>query len=592
MAATLGLLTIHVILLCAKFEEAFEARKIFQHLQLPVIPRFHGKLFYHSVDFLDLNQHSFHLEIYSCTDRVGGNIASAVATSLLEHKSPDWLFMTGVCAGHPDKTTLGDLVIADRAVEFRAGKIVEGGQIQHGSEVPSINPYLRDPIKETAEQLKGQWSNLVPIARPVSQRYKQEMLLQILCLHRRDQEKLLPSTASHSAPGGFWGLSLQMIQEQLDPQTWEEGESTSLLNRLSQLEPPKVTYCEISYQYYLDDAQYNQVRSLLGRGNYPKKDPKEPRVTVGVMATDSAVRADMSAQNWTQVAAELAQRELVGLEMEASGLYEAVRLFNDRSSKRAQAILIKGVSDLASPDKDDQYHSYGKQISAAFVYQFLRSYGYVLADIKETAASPGSDDKKDIKIRLQEASISVSELETSLKQNLNDQILKSSAFEPDQLGQFNIKSNERSLNSTLLADPEAASLVIDPTGVITHQLPVRIEGDWHKLEVQQFGALLTGLPGLPDFEHCGRVISYTIMVVVKLQLEAENTDKSLNFALKIVEVSIKEINEFFSGLGAESQIGKLKALVSQIRAAVDQELLSEALKAVLLRPRQTEAKKN
>jgi nucleoside phosphorylase len=385
MAATSSIFAVEVILLCARFEEALEARKMFQDLQIPIIQKFRGKVFYHSVDFVDIHQHQFHVEIYSCTDLAGSNTASAVATSLLEHKNPHWIFMTGVCAGHPNKTFLGDVIVASSVVDLRAGKVVFGGRILHGSELPSINACLMDPIKDIGEKLKGQWSKLVRVHRPVSQRYKQEFLLQLLCLHR--EKKSLSSSSSNSAPGDSWGLSLQTIQEQLDSKIWQEGESAAVINQLSQLDPPKVTYCNVSFKYYLNDVQYREIGSSIGRGNYPKKDPTEPQVRVGVMATDSAVRADMSPADWTQMATELAQRDLVGLEMEASGLYQAVRLFNARSSNRVQTILIKGVSDLASPDKDDQYHSYGKRASAVFMYQFLQFYGYDLADTRQTTAS-------------------------------------------------------------------------------------------------------------------------------------------------------------------------------------------------------------
>ena len=161
---------IRIILLCARFDEALEARRTLLHLQLRVESKFYGKIVYHSVDFPDLQQHPLHLEIYSCVDQAGGDTASAVTTHLLEHVRPHWLFMTGVCAGRADKTALGDLIIADRAVNYRAGKIVDGGQIQHGSQVPSLNQYLRQPMMEIAAELKGQWSILVPTARPWSQR--------------------------------------------------------------------------------------------------------------------------------------------------------------------------------------------------------------------------------------------------------------------------------------------------------------------------------------------------------------------------------------------------------------------------------------
>ena len=221
------------------------------------------------------------------------------------------------------------------------------------------------------------------------------MLLHVLCVHRRSQESTPTLNVDSRAPGGVWGVSLDQIVDQLpESKMWEEGEAASLLNKLSILAPPEVAYCEESCQYYLNEAQYRKIRGLIGRGNYPKKDHTEPEVRLGVMAADSAVRADMSTEDWNQMAVELAQRELIGLEMEVSGVYGAVGIFNDRNVDRVQGVLIKGVSDVASPEKDDQFHKYGKQISAAFVYKFLIKYGYPLVDKRPENPQLGETDEK------------------------------------------------------------------------------------------------------------------------------------------------------------------------------------------------------
>ena len=380
---------IKVIILCARFEEALQACKTLEYYQLPVVRKLEGRILYYSVSFTDTDQHPFQLEIYSCTDQAGSITTSAITTRLLHHRRPHWLFMTGICAGHPNKASLGDLIIADRAVELRAGKVILSGQVQHGGRVPAINQLLRDPIQDISQKLKTRWSGLVPTPRPRTQRYKKEVLLHILYQYRQSQER--PPNATTPAPGDLWGLPLQDIQTRLETDIWVEGESASLLNKLNHQDPSEVSYCETSCRYYLNDLQFHQIRNRIGRGNYPEKDPIEPRVHLGVMASDSVVRADMSASDWNTMATELAQRDLIGLEMEASGLYEAMRIYNDQNSDRVQGILVKGISDLASPEKDDQYHEYGKQIAVVFVYQFLMEYGYQLA-FKENDESEDLED--------------------------------------------------------------------------------------------------------------------------------------------------------------------------------------------------------
>lgn len=171
---------------------------------------------------------------------------------------------------------------------------------------------------------------------------------------------------------------------------------------------------------------------------------------------------------------------------------------------------------------------------------------------------------------LEEGTVSI--LQDQLKTWLGDVITKNPAFEFNKFLQFNLKINERSLSSTLFAEREHASLSVEPTNLITYRLPVRVEGDLYKLEITGFRSLLNGIP---KFQHCGRVISEKAIVQVKLQLN------SSNYSLQLVSVSIQEINELFSGIGAESQLGRVRALSDDIRPALDQQLLSDTLKAIL-----------
>jgi len=59
--------------------------------------------------------------------RMGGRRTGASATSLAQYLKPRVLAMSGVCAGHPDRTALGDVIVADRTYEWDEGKLGPGG---------------------------------------------------------------------------------------------------------------------------------------------------------------------------------------------------------------------------------------------------------------------------------------------------------------------------------------------------------------------------------------------------------------------------------------------------------------------------------
>ena len=98
-----------------------------------------------------------------------------------------------------------------------------------------------------------------------------------------------------------------------------------------------------------------------------------PQIHQGTCLTDlSAVRSDINEEKWLSLPREIAQRKIYGLEMEGVGLYQAVQKYNQNTSSKVKVLLAKGVSDLAY-GKNDGYHKYAKQVSAAFIYHFIRT---------------------------------------------------------------------------------------------------------------------------------------------------------------------------------------------------------------------------
>jgi nucleoside phosphorylase len=104
--------------------------------------------------------------------------------------------------------------------------------------------------------------------------------------------------------------------------------------------------------------------------DWPGEKPRNPpKIVVGPSATGPAVIAGASVFSDLR---KTQHRNAVGLEMEAYGVYCAVR----RATRpRPIVFSAKGVCDYASFLKDDKYQKYAAYTSASIVSEFLRRYG-------------------------------------------------------------------------------------------------------------------------------------------------------------------------------------------------------------------------
>lgn len=389
-----------VVIVCAKYEEAREFREVLKHGGAIENEDTVGSLLYHILTHKDKNDRPFEIRVYSPRNKAGSVTMGIDAIQILKGLSPDWVFMTGVCAGNSTKTVLGDVIIAEKVVDSRYGK-QEINNIHHDIRMLMIDEFLNAAISETKSQLKGQWHQYVKVPKPISDRYKKQVIRKTLYQHRKDTQDSDASEHQNLTPQTY-GVYLTDIAAQLPDQESEKKETCQrLLSRLQNL--GEISYFVETDQYYLNDAQFQQVERLLRNTTFPKLDNSEPNVYCGTVMTDvSAVRGDIDEKKWIQYANELGARDLYGLDMEGIGLYQAINTLNaDHRRNRMKVLMVKGVSDLADADKDYQFHTYGKQVSAAFVCEFLRCYGFRLLgrDIKMTSnlvetATREPDEKK------------------------------------------------------------------------------------------------------------------------------------------------------------------------------------------------------
>jgi nucleoside phosphorylase len=75
--------------------------------------------------------------------RMGGRSVAPLATALADRLSPLCIAMSGVCAGNPAQTVLGDVVIADRVYEYDEGKIYASAFVGDHQQYPLDNRWLR-----------------------------------------------------------------------------------------------------------------------------------------------------------------------------------------------------------------------------------------------------------------------------------------------------------------------------------------------------------------------------------------------------------------------------------------------------------------
>jgi nucleoside phosphorylase len=78
---------------------------------------------------------------------MGPNSASATITRLLAHFSPQLICMTGIAAGDPENTRLGDLVVSNRAFTYDDGKLVDG-ILQPESDTIQVHPALVHALED------------------------------------------------------------------------------------------------------------------------------------------------------------------------------------------------------------------------------------------------------------------------------------------------------------------------------------------------------------------------------------------------------------------------------------------------------------
>lgn len=288
---------------------------------------------------------------------MGAGMAIAVLGPLVDTYHPSVIAMSGVCAGRPGKTALGDVVAGERLFAYDTGN--DKGKTFEAD----VRTYsLPAPWKVALERFTpvarfgGQawWK-----ARPVPYEWQERWVLVQLRAGVGDPRDLRESTERcpqwAAVIGNLW-----------DSEDVERG--TLVLTTKGRKRADTV--------------------ALLHR-DFPDLSPAGSEMPfqlhVAPIGSGSAVVEDEEA--WGFVSSHM--RKALAIEMEANGLAELVRSRAHREP--LEAVVMKGVMDFANHGRDDHFKEYAARASAECLLSFLRDVLPAAARVAEARGGGGGE---------------------------------------------------------------------------------------------------------------------------------------------------------------------------------------------------------
>jgi nucleoside phosphorylase len=257
---------------------------------------------------------------------MGGRNTGPIATTLTDLLRPACLAMSGVCAGNPDDTTPGDVVVAAPAFEYDEGKhtgtAFQGDQHQYPQDnrwlraAQDLDPAVLPSYGEAGEDEAAAWF-----------------------LERLHQGR---NPRTHPARNRYVPLA-----------TWQP--------RLAKLEADGLIVW-LNGRWELTGAGTARIQRLLA------EDVAGPEhlpfaVHAGPMASGSTVIAQPGI--WDRIK-DLGVRKVAALEMEAATI---ATVAHDR--RVPHWLVAKGVMDHADFAKDDRFKRFAARASAEVLYELL-----------------------------------------------------------------------------------------------------------------------------------------------------------------------------------------------------------------------------
>jgi nucleoside phosphorylase len=259
---------------------------------------------------------------------MGGRLTAPLVTTLTDLLQPGCLAMCGVCAGNPDDTAHGDVIVASPAYEWDEGKL--SGSTLEGS-------HRQYPLND-------RWLRAVQdfdVTTMPSYGVADEHEAAIWLLERlyKGQDARTHPARSRYFPKGTWST------------------------RLDRLESDGLVSWQDSAWVLTPAGSAQIVKYLANDVDGPGRLPFAARP--GPMASGSAVIKDP--EIWTRLK-RMGVRNILGLDMEAATIATVAH-----QREVPQWLVAKGVMDNASFDKDDRFKEFAARASAEVLYALLRS---------------------------------------------------------------------------------------------------------------------------------------------------------------------------------------------------------------------------
>jgi len=259
--------------------------------------------------------------------KMGGVATATLAARLIETVKPACLAMCGVCAGQPEDTELGDVVIAERLFHHDEGKIRSDG-FQGDLWVDA----LRDDWLRIAQDMAGPATQFDIYAAPGGDDWKWWFL-------------------GHLAAGRD-PLKSAGLRRYVPDDSRPEHLQTLRNDRLVTLKGKTFALTKAG-RTKLEEHQ-------VMRGTLVTAHPFH--VLVGPMGSGNAVHA--GSEIWKRLASG-GMRKILAVEMEAAAIG---RVAHERGLRFAVA---KGVMDHAGPDKTDRFKAFAARAAAEVLCSFL-----------------------------------------------------------------------------------------------------------------------------------------------------------------------------------------------------------------------------
>jgi nucleoside phosphorylase len=279
------------------------------------------------------------LDIVACSLWKTGSDPTTAEVIRLKFLKPRLLVMTGICGGWEgkDNITVGDVLIAERAFHSEEGKLTTNG-LQADIDTYNPPPFLLQWLKQFCKNTD--WAMQIKAPRPKSLRHQ---MVWILC-------QLAKSASPHKWPTDTdW------------PEVKEECPQYSIAIKFLKKNGLITSNKRISKR---GNKLLEEIREKSFGTCKPEPDRGHPQSLSGVFAQSSAVIADKT----FFLKQEDRSRKIRAVEMEVKSFYSGALEIG------ANAFAVKGVSDYATPDKDDIFHQYAAEASARWMHAFIQKY--------------------------------------------------------------------------------------------------------------------------------------------------------------------------------------------------------------------------